>query len=180
MKKREIKRRALERRYLPEFVYGGIDGAVTTFAIVSGVVGAALSPVIVLILGFANLFADGFSMAISNYLSVKSKNDLIRMKGKKINAKKTSIATFFAFLLIGFIPLFSFVVASLTQNKYLIETQFRNSFILTGIALVIVGWFKGEVSGKSKTRSALQTLLIGGVAAALAFFVGWLIKSLIG
>ena len=54
----------LEKRYLPEFVYGGIDGAVTTFAVVAGVIGASLSPAIVLILGFANLFADGFSMDI--------------------------------------------------------------------------------------------------------------------
>ena len=61
--------------YLPDFVYGGIDGSVTTFAIVAGVTGASLSPKIVLILGFANLFADGFSMAVGNYLSTKSKKE---------------------------------------------------------------------------------------------------------
>ena len=52
--------------YLRDWVYGGIDGSVTTFAIVSGVVGASLAPSVVLILGAANLFADGFSMAASN------------------------------------------------------------------------------------------------------------------
>jgi len=51
------------------FLYGAIDGAVSTFAIVTGVVGASLSPSIILILGFANLLADGFSMAIGNYLA---------------------------------------------------------------------------------------------------------------
>lgn len=61
--------------YLPDFIYGGIDGSVTTFAIVAGVTGASLSPKIVLILGFANLFADGFSMAVGNYLSTKSKKE---------------------------------------------------------------------------------------------------------
>lgn len=61
--------------YLRDWVYGGIDGAVTTFAIVSGVVGAQLSPVVVLILGLANLIADGFSMASSNYLATKSEHD---------------------------------------------------------------------------------------------------------
>ncbi len=65
----------LKSKYLPDFVYGGIDGSVTTFAIVAGVTGASLSPTIVLILGFANLFADGFSMAVSNYLSTKSKKE---------------------------------------------------------------------------------------------------------
>ena len=61
--------------YLSDFVYGGIDGSVTTFAIVAGVIGASLSPTIVLILGFANLFADGFSMAVGNYLSTKSRKE---------------------------------------------------------------------------------------------------------
>jgi len=60
---------------LSDFVYGGIDSSVTTFAIVADVSGASLSPTIVLILGFANLFADGFSMAVGNFLSTKSKKE---------------------------------------------------------------------------------------------------------
>lgn len=67
----------LVSRYLPDFVYGGIDGSVTTFAVVSGVTGASLSPQIVLILGLANLFADGFSMAVSNYLSARAKKEYV-------------------------------------------------------------------------------------------------------
>lgn len=66
---------ASNHNYIREFIYGGIDGAVTTFAVVSGVSGAELSPSIVLILGFANLVADGFSMAASNYLGTKSELD---------------------------------------------------------------------------------------------------------
>ena len=61
--------------YIRDFIYGGIDGAVTTFAVVSGVSGAELSPSIVLILGFANLAADGFSMAASNYLGTRAEQD---------------------------------------------------------------------------------------------------------
>ena len=71
--------KSVERKYLPEFVYGGIDGSVTTFAIVSGVIGATLNSSVVLILGFANLFADGFSMAISNYLSTQSRKWIRRI-----------------------------------------------------------------------------------------------------
>lgn len=55
---------------------GGIDGCVTTFAIVAGAVGAGLSAPVALILGFANLFADGFSMAVSNYESIKAQDEL--------------------------------------------------------------------------------------------------------
>lgn len=61
--------------YLRDWIYGGIDGAVTTFAVVTGVAGAELSTWIILALGFANLFADGFSMAASNYLGTKAEHD---------------------------------------------------------------------------------------------------------
>ncbi|MBX2877006.1 MAG: VIT1/CCC1 transporter family protein [Saprospiraceae bacterium] len=61
--------------YLGEFVYGGIDGSVTTFAVVAGSVGAGLDSAIIIILGFANLFADGFAMSIGAYLSTRSEQD---------------------------------------------------------------------------------------------------------
>ncbi|MEP0711370.1 VIT1/CCC1 transporter family protein [Algoriphagus sp.] len=60
------------QEYLGEFVYGGIDGAVTTFAVVAGGFGANLDSGIIIILGFANLLADGFSMSVGAYLSAKS------------------------------------------------------------------------------------------------------------
>ena len=58
--------------YLHDFIYGAIDGAVTTFAVVSGVAGADLGASVVIILGAANLIADGFSMAVSNYLGSRA------------------------------------------------------------------------------------------------------------
>lgn len=61
--------------YLRDFVYGGIDGAVTTFAVVAGTVGANLSTRVILILGAANLIADGFSMAASNFLGTRAERD---------------------------------------------------------------------------------------------------------
>src|SRR5210317_2082159 len=69
--------------HFDDFIYGSIDGAVTTFAIVAGVVGADLSPIIILILGFANLFADGFAMASANFQASKARNEFIQMKRKQ-------------------------------------------------------------------------------------------------
>jgi len=78
-------------RYLRDWVYGGIDGAVTTFAIVAGVVGAGLSNRVILILGAANLLADGFSMAAGNYTGTKAELDdydrLRRMEERHIDAE---------------------------------------------------------------------------------------------
>ncbi len=61
--------------YLRDWIYGAIDGGVTTFAIVAGVVGANLPSTVVLLLGFANLVADGFAMAASNYSGTKAERD---------------------------------------------------------------------------------------------------------
>ncbi len=63
------------QEYVREFVYGGIDGAVTTFAVVAGGFGANLDTGIIIILGFANLFADGFSMSVGAYLSAKTEKE---------------------------------------------------------------------------------------------------------
>jgi len=70
-------------KYLAPAVFGASDGIVTTFAIVAGVVGADLSPGIVLILGFANLFADGFSMAVGDYISQKSEREYIKSERER-------------------------------------------------------------------------------------------------
>lgn len=75
-----IQARLLEARkysYLSDAVLGGIDGCVTTFAVVAGAVGGGLMSFVVIVLGFANLVADGFSMAVSNYQSTKSQRQLV-------------------------------------------------------------------------------------------------------
>lgn len=75
---RERLRSPVKQNVISDAVLGGIDGCVTTFAVVSGVIGAGLSPSIALVLGYANLIADGFSMAISNYESLKADREFIQ------------------------------------------------------------------------------------------------------
>jgi VIT1/CCC1 family predicted Fe2+/Mn2+ transporter len=64
-----------EGKYIKSIIYGGLDGIITTFAVVAGVTGAALSAGIVLVLGMANLIADGLSMGIGDYLSTKAEKE---------------------------------------------------------------------------------------------------------
>jgi VIT1/CCC1 family predicted Fe2+/Mn2+ transporter len=70
-------------QYLKSLVYGGLDGIITTFAVVAGVTGASLSPVVILILGFANLIADGLSMAVGDYLSTMAENEYNQTERKR-------------------------------------------------------------------------------------------------
>lgn len=70
-------------QHLKSAVYGGLDGTITTFAVVAGVAGASLSSGVVLILGFANLIGDGISMAIGDYLSTKSEREYQKAERKR-------------------------------------------------------------------------------------------------
>jgi len=75
--------------YLSEFVYGGIDGCVTTFAVVAGSVGAGLDSAVIIILGFANLLADGFAMSVGAYLSTKTEKDnYSKYKNRELESDK--------------------------------------------------------------------------------------------
>src|SRR5687768_11669216 len=82
-------------RFLPDLIFGANDGIITTLAVVSGVVGAALSSSVILILGFANLLADGFSMGVSNVLSRRSdtQSDLVPLAA----ASRHGLATVIGF-----------------------------------------------------------------------------------
>lgn len=77
----EVIRRRLsqipKKQNISDAVLGGIDGCITTFAVVSGSVGAGFPSTVAVILGFANLIADGFSMAVSNYESSKAEQEFI-------------------------------------------------------------------------------------------------------
>ncbi|MES2436780.1 MAG: VIT1/CCC1 transporter family protein [Patescibacteria group bacterium] len=159
------------KKYLPDFIFGSIDGLVTTFAVVSGVIGASLSPAVILILGFANLFADGFSMAASNYLSSKSEEDLGHNSAEK-KPITAAFITFVSFVVIGFVPLFSFIVPTGIDT-------FLMSCILTGLAFIFVGYVKGKVTNTNRAWAACATLMIGTVAAVIAYFVGYFLSNLI-
>lgn len=177
-------------RYIKSIAYGGMDGIITTFAIVAGVAGASLSASIVLILGFANLIADGISMAAGDYLSTKDEMSSHKNKGlfKKITRKrllindkersplKNAIVTFISFIIFGFIPLLAYVLQSV---GFKLDNVFLISIILTGLALILLGIFKCKITGKNWLKSVMETLLIGGIAAGAAYYIGYLISSLV-
>src|SRR3972149_2585967 len=157
-------KKSFERHYLPEFVYGGIDGSVTTFAVVAGAIGASFSNTVILVLGFANLLADGVSMALSDYVSSESDRE---MHSRTKFAKKSSNsawATFFSFVIVGLIPLLFFVLAQFFPS--LTDKAFLFSIILTAFAFLFVGSVKGLITGKHPIYSAFETLMIGVIASS--------------
>ncbi len=86
----EVKHLETAGRYIADFVYGANDGIITTFAIIAASAGAGISAGVILILGFANLVADGFSMATSNYLGIKSRRDF-EIEQKRLEVEEIEI-----------------------------------------------------------------------------------------
>lgn len=208
---------------LRDVVYGAIDGAVTTFAIVAGVAGAGLSPLVIVALGLANVLADGFSMAAGNYSATKAERDN-RARLRKIEERhirlfpdgeraelrailaqkglsgrtleeaveqitrdhdiwvdtmlegeygigavdqhplRAALVTFVAFLVAGGVPLIPFLAG--------MEGAFSLASVLVAVTFFAIGSLKSIWSLAPWWRSGLETLAIGGVAAAIAYYVG--------
>ena len=220
--------------YLRDFIYGAIDGAVTTFAVVAGVQGANLDEKVVIILGVANLIADGFSMAVSNFLGSRAERqrrerarreeerqirelpegereeirqifaakgfeggDLERvvevitsdhelwtetMMSEELGFStadpsefRAALSTLVAFVAVGSLPLLVFVydLAGLGE----VSSPFAWSAAMTAVAFFVVGALKSRVVDQAWWRSGLETLLVGGLAAALAYGAGALLQG---
>ncbi len=222
------------RRYLRDFIYGAIDGTVTTFAVVSGVAGAQLSMSVVIILGFANLIADGFSMAVGNFLATRTEEQL-RQRTRRIEEEeircyprgereeirqilinkgftgedleravaiitaettrwvdtmlqdehglslegpspwRAGFSTLAAFVGIGVLPLVPFCLKALGLES--IANPFAWSATMTGAAFFTTGALKSRFVDERWLRAGLETLVVGGSAAALAYGVGLLLSS---
>lgn len=223
--------------FITEFVYGGIDGSVTTFAVVAGAIGASFDMDVIIILGLANLLADGFSMSVGSYLSAKSNNEqyekhkrieyweIEHMRDSEVEEIRTiykekglegevlekvvevitsdkdrwvdemmkdelkmlpeskspvwsGLATFIAFIIVGFIPLIMFITNFLfgwpSTNLFLIAS------ILTGLAFAIIGFVKARLNHANIFKGILETLILGGSAAIIAYYVGSILENVIG
>lgn len=167
---------ALARHYLADLVYGANDGIITTFAVVSGVTGAALSPSTALILGFANLFADGFSMGASNFLSIRSGEAARAVDeiegGSEPFPHRHAVATFAAFVVAGVVPLLAYAFAPPTL-------RFPVAVGVTLITLFVVGALRAWITELRWWRVGVEMLAVGAVAAATAYGVGNLVEGIL-
>ena len=221
-------------QYIGEMVYGGLDGIITTFAVVSGVAGAQLGSGVVLILGLANLLADGLSMATGAYLSSKSEQEYyerewqretwevehfpegeraelveiyrdqgysdedaqrlveiqsrnperwvkammvneLRMLEEERNPLRIGLATLLSFIVAGSVPLFVYLLGLLVAIEPTVA--FAVSLVLSALALFGLGAAKVLVTERNVFRSGLEMLLVGGLAALVAYLVGALLKN---
>lgn len=224
--------------HIKSIVFGGLDGIITTFAVVAGAAGGGLSVDVILILGFSSVFADAISMGVGDALSTKSENEYIlaerarevwelennpegeaeemvdlyvekglpRKDAEKIIAIMSQHKDFFinvmmaeelelqvpdeddnpwidggvtfcSFVLFGTIPLLAYAV--FYNAQLYVHEQFIIACVLTGMCLFGLGVTKSQFTKQSWWRAGTEVFGLGGGVAALAYFVGWLIGSVV-
>lgn len=189
-----------QHSYLGDSILGAIDGTVTTFAIISGVAGAGLRSEIAIILGLANLFADGFSMAASNFLRAKSDEQLrqkmIETEHQHVEqipeGEKEEIREIYKQK--GFeSETLDKIVETITQNKQQwVDTMVTEELglsltvpkpiiaaLTTFLSFCIVGFFPLLPFLITRYTKSIDAFLISSILTALAFFVIGLIKGII-
>ena len=167
----------LARHYIRDLIYGANDGIITTFAVVAGVTGGNLSSVAILIVGVANLFADGLSMGIGNYLSIRSHEsarEAQNLPEEEAAPARHGFATLVAFVVAGAVPLIPYTV------RLAPDLRFTASVALTLLTLFVVGSLRSLVTVDRWWTAGLEMLLLGVLVAAAAYGSGALVAMLIG
>jgi vacuolar iron transporter family protein len=163
---------ATARHYIRDLVYGANDGIITTFAVVSGVAGGQLSQLAVLVIGAANLAADGVSMGVGNFLAIRADERARAADGLpelERHPWKHGMATLLAFVVAGAVPLVPYLLPSSAGDRLLISSGFTfGTLFLLGAARAVITrdrwWFSG-----------FETLALGAVVAIAAYGAGRLV-----
>jgi VIT1/CCC1 family predicted Fe2+/Mn2+ transporter len=168
---------AIARHYIRDLVYGANDGLITTFAVVAAVTGGALSPQAMLVVGVANLLADGLSMGVGNYLSIRSHESALAAQARpeeEAYPARHGIATFCAFVVAGAVPLAPYAVGA--SNS----VGFPLSVLLTFLTLFVVGATRALLTTGCWWRAGGEMLLLGTLVASAAYGSGAVVAAMVG
>lgn len=167
----------IARHYVRELIYGSNDGIITTFAVVAGVSGGGLPLQVVLIIGAANLLADALSMAVGNYLSIRSHESVREAQGlpeEEASPVRHGGATFLAFVAAGSVPLIPYMLPVVLIDR------FSLSLALTLLALFAVGASRALIANVRWWQGGLEMLALGAIVAAVAYGSGALVAGIVG
>ncbi len=166
----------LARHYVRDVVYGANDGVITTFAVVAGVTGGTLPPIAVLVLGVANLLADGLSMGVGNYLGIRSDErvrEAQQLPEQEAFPIRHGLATFVAFVAAGAVPLLPYVFSDVATNLFALSTGSSLAVLFAvGAARALVGTGSWWANGS-------EMLVLGVIVGTVAYYAGALVSSLV-
>jgi len=228
---------------LKPMIFGGLDGILTSFAIVAGAAGGSLSTSVILILGFSNIFADALSMGVGEFLSSKAENEWILSERERENWEmenypegeiremvdiyvsrgmerddaemviktmskyqdffvdvmmaeelqlqvpeddyqmenfKEGVVMFCSFATFGAFPLLGYAIIPAAFPYLGEDALFTCACIVTGIVLFCMGCVKSNFGSHHWFWCGMETLLLGGACAAIAYTIGQFVDGLVG
>jgi VIT1/CCC1 family predicted Fe2+/Mn2+ transporter len=165
---------ATARHYIRDLVYGANDGIITTFAVVGGVTGGSLSHAAVLVIGAANLAADGVSMGVGNLLAIRAHErarEAQNLPEEEAYPWKHGLATLLAFVGAGTIPLLPFVLPIAPGSRA------GWSAAMTFAAMFLLGAVRAVITAERWWRTGIETLLLGALVALAAYGAGLVVAA---
>ena len=166
----------LARHYIRDLVYGANDGIITTFAVVAGVAGGSLSTAAVLVVGAANLAADGVAMGVGNLLAIRAHESALAADGRPEEETypwKHGLATLLAFVAAGVVPLIPYVLPAANSGRLLWSS------IFTMASLFGVGVARAAVTRDRWWRTGFEMLMLGGIVAGAAYLAGAVVAAIV-
>jgi VIT1/CCC1 family predicted Fe2+/Mn2+ transporter len=164
------------RHYIRDLVYGANDGIITTFAVVAGVAGGSLSTAAVLVVGAANLAADGVAMGVGNLLAIRAHESALAADGRPEEETypwKHGLATLLAFVAAGVVPLIPYVLPAANGGQLLWSS------IFTMASLFGVGVARAAVTRDRWWWTGLEMLMLGGIVAVAAYAAGAVVAAIV-
>lgn len=231
-----------EGGFLKPLIFGGLDGILTSFAIVAGAAGGSLSVPVILVLGFSNILADALAMGVGEFLSSKAENEWILSERRrenwemenypegeiremidiyegrglsredatsvittmakykdffvdvmmaeelalrvpeedhKVESMKEGVVMFCSFASFGSLPLLGYVLIPLLFPAMGEEVLFTAACVITGMVLFGMGCVKSMFSASNWLICGLETLLLGGACATVAYTIGQFVDGLV-
>jgi VIT1/CCC1 family predicted Fe2+/Mn2+ transporter len=147
--------------YLSEITYGGIDGIITTTAVIAGSMGIGLQPHVIIVLALSSMIADGISMAVGSYQS-----EMTRPYQK--NKYVVMWMTFFSFIFFGSFTILPFVFSHVYKEY---QPNKLHVLFIAACVLFFIGSLRGKRQNKKFYISGLETMTLGVITSIVAYYI---------
>ena len=172
---------SLLHRHVRGVVFGGMDGILTTFALLAAAAGShETTMALTLVIGISTVLADALSMGAGEYLSAKAEAEISTPDASEAGPVEKGVAMFIAFTCFGAIPLLSYLIAALWVRGLGAAASFQITVAVTGFTLFVLGTVKSTFGDGIWWQSGAEVTAIGGAAASVAYYsaqgVDWLVQ----
>jgi vacuolar iron transporter family protein len=164
----------LIEKFTRSIMYGGTDGIITMFNLISSIEGSKQNPLLVFFLGISILIGDALSMGFSDFLSIRSENRLKPKEERTETPHYYGLSTFISFILFGLLPLGTYLLyyAMYGKSNYII------TLLSIIISLALLGYLNSyEKEIKEKIKNSIEVVLVGTFTSFCSFYVSKMLSS---